>query len=86
LNTEQQRAYSIVTKQSQDDLTGSRKPLRMYLGGAGGTGKSAVIDALTEFFVSTGQERRFRLASFTGVAARNISGMTLHAALMMGDR
>ncbi|KAJ7086287.1 hypothetical protein C8R43DRAFT_829094, partial [Mycena crocata] len=86
LNVEQQRAFSIVTRQSQEDPTCLRKPLRMYLGGAGGTGKSAVIDALTEYFVSTGQERRFRLASFTGVAARNISGMTLHSALMMGDR
>jgi hypothetical protein len=57
----------------------------MYLGGQGGTGKSRVIDALRDFFVDMGQSRRFRLLSYTGVAARNISGMTLHAALMLGD-
>jgi hypothetical protein len=57
----------------------------MYLGGQGGTGKSRVIDALRDFFVGIGQARRFRLSSFTGVAARNISGMTLHAALMLGE-
>ncbi|KAJ7130752.1 hypothetical protein C8R43DRAFT_896013, partial [Mycena crocata] len=82
LNTEQRRAFSLIAEHSQ---TSDSQPLRMYLGGAGGTGKSAVIHALEEFFVSKGESRRFRLASFTGVAARNISGMTLHAALMMGQ-
>ncbi|KAJ7148126.1 hypothetical protein C8R43DRAFT_889203, partial [Mycena crocata] len=86
LNLEQRRAFSIVVDQSKNDPVSSTQALRMYLGGPGGTGKSRVIDALREFFISSGQERRFRLASFTGVAARNISGMTLHAALMLGDR
>ncbi|KAJ7729152.1 hypothetical protein B0H16DRAFT_1237284, partial [Mycena metata] len=57
--------------------------LRMHLGGPGGTGKSRVIDALQDFFVARGESRRFRLSSYTGVAARNISGMTLHSALML---
>ncbi|KDQ54424.1 hypothetical protein JAAARDRAFT_90231, partial [Jaapia argillacea MUCL 33604] len=55
------------------------KPLRMYLGGPGGTGKSRVINALKDFFVQRNQSRRLRLASYTGVAARNIGGMTLHS-------
>ncbi len=55
----------------------------MFLGGPGGTGKSRVIDALKEFFTAKGDSRRFRLASYTGVAARNISGMTLHSALAL---
>ncbi|KAJ7165488.1 hypothetical protein C8R43DRAFT_986564, partial [Mycena crocata] len=58
----------------------------MYLGGQGGTGKSTVINALQDYFVSRGETRRFRLASYTGVAARNISGMTLHSALMLGGQ
>jgi PIF1-like helicase len=58
----------------------------MYLGGAGGTGKSRVINALKEFFIRRGQSRRFRLASYTGVAAKNISGMTVHAALSINQR
>ena len=57
----------------------------MYLGGAGGTGKSRVIHALKHFFVCRGQERRLRLTSFTGVAAQNISGMTIHAALNLNQ-
>ncbi|KAJ7248701.1 hypothetical protein C8J57DRAFT_982601, partial [Mycena rebaudengoi] len=59
--------------------------LRMYLGSPGGTGKSRVIDALRDCFTQRDQERRFRLSAFTGVAARNISGMALHAALIMSQ-
>ncbi|KAJ7779991.1 hypothetical protein B0H16DRAFT_1223117, partial [Mycena metata] len=80
LNAEQARAFSIV---AQHSMASNRDPLRMHLGGPGGTGKSRVIDALQDFFVARKQPRRFRLASYTGVAARNISGMTLHAALML---
>jgi hypothetical protein len=82
LNTEQIRAFKIVAQHSTDRTA---PPLRMYIGGPGGTGKSRVIDALKEFFKQRGEERRLRLASYTGVAARNISGMTLHAALGMGQ-
>jgi hypothetical protein len=83
LNAEQARAFSIVAEHSM--LGAPKNPLRMHLGGAGGTGKSRVINALQDFFIERGQSRRFRLSSYTGVAARNISGMTLHAALMLGD-
>ncbi|KAF8202889.1 hypothetical protein BJ912DRAFT_842231, partial [Pholiota molesta] len=83
LNTEQARAFRIICEHS---LQKDKEPLRMYLGGAGGTGKSRVIQALREFFVRRGQTRRFRLASYTGVAARNISGMTVHAALSLNQR
>lgn len=78
LNSEQARAFRVVCEHSQELRP---DPLRMFLAGAGGTGKSRVIHALTEFFRRRNQGRRFRLSSFTGVAARNISGMTLHAAL-----
>lgn len=78
LNSEQARAFRAVCEHS---LGPRAEPLRMFLAGAGGTGKSRVIQALSEFFRRRNQGRRFRLSSFTGVAARNISGMTLHAAL-----
>ncbi|THU94165.1 hypothetical protein K435DRAFT_668921, partial [Dendrothele bispora CBS 962.96] len=77
LNTEQERAFRIVADHS---LQQGSPQLRMLLHGPGGTGKSHVIHALTEFFRIQGQERRLRLASFTGVAARNINGLTLHSA------
>ena len=60
--------------------------LRVYLGGPRGTGKSRVISALKEFFDQRNQSRRFRLSSYTGVAAKNIAGMTLHATLSLNQR
>ena len=82
LNTEQQRAFEIVAHHTAMD-----KPdqLLMYLGGPGGTGKSRVVNALREFFGVQNEMRRFRLAAYTGVAARNIGGATLHALLQMND-
>ena len=54
LNVEQARAFKIICEQSlQKDV----EPLKMYIGGAGGTGKSRVINALREFFIRRGQER-----------------------------
>ncbi|KAF5326514.1 hypothetical protein D9611_000713 [Ephemerocybe angulata] len=84
LNSEQGRAFKIIAGQaSEQNLV---PPLRMFLGGAGGTGKSRVLDALKEFFTSRGERHRLRLASFTGVAASNISGSTLHSALSLVQR
>ena len=83
LNKEQARAFRIVALHSLEEKP---KPLRMYLGGSGGTGKSRVINALKTFFDRRNQSRRFRLSSYTGVAAKNISGMTLHAALCLNQR
>ncbi|KAF9005688.1 hypothetical protein BDQ17DRAFT_1240074, partial [Cyathus striatus] len=82
LNTEQHRAFSIVAWHS---LSHTTTQLRMYLGGQGGTGKSQVINCLRHYFTSLNQVRRFRLTSFTGVAAQNILGMTLHAALSLNQ-
>lgn len=80
LNTEQRRAFSIVAEHS---MTDKPEPLHMFLGGFGGTGKSRVIHALTSFFEERGQSRRLRLTSYTGIAAWNIAGSTLHAALSL---
>ncbi len=80
LNSEQSKAFRIIAEHS---LEKKRRPLRMFLGGQGGMGKSRVINALRDFFRKRNQKRRFRLALYTGIAARNISGMTLHAALLL---
>ncbi|KZV98824.1 hypothetical protein EXIGLDRAFT_584675, partial [Exidia glandulosa HHB12029] len=80
LNKEQERAFLLVAEQS---MAAHQVPLRMMLSGPGGTGKSRVIHALKDWFDSRNQSRRFRLASYTGVAANNISGMTLHSALCL---
>ncbi|KAI0708651.1 hypothetical protein C8Q76DRAFT_627191, partial [Earliella scabrosa] len=83
LNAEQRRAFSIVAEHS---LLNKPEPLRMFLGGFGGTGKSRVIQALTEYFAERNQSRRLRLSSYTGIAARNIAGATLHTALALRQR
>ncbi|PBK94462.1 hypothetical protein ARMGADRAFT_876623, partial [Armillaria gallica] len=82
LNTEQSHAFKLI---AQHSLESKPKPLQMFLSGAGGTGKSRMINALHDYFERRNQSRRFQLASYTGVAARNISGMTLHAALMLNE-
>ncbi|KAK0469457.1 uncharacterized protein EV420DRAFT_1243120, partial [Desarmillaria tabescens] len=82
LNKEQRWAFFIVAEHS---LQNRPDQLHMFLGGPGGTGKSTVIKALTDFFARRQQERCFRLSSFTGVAAKNISGSTLHALLMLSQ-
>ncbi|KAG1801811.1 uncharacterized protein BJ212DRAFT_1238815, partial [Suillus subaureus] len=83
LNKEQAHTFSLIANHS---LTQSSEPLCMYLGGPGGTGKSHVITAVTEFFNRQGEERQFHLTSFMGVAAHNITGMTLHSALSLNQQ
>ncbi|KZS89907.1 hypothetical protein SISNIDRAFT_400321, partial [Sistotremastrum niveocremeum HHB9708] len=82
LNAQQKLAFRTVCLHS---VSGD-VPLRMYLGGPGGTGKSRVIQALSEWFSRRQQSRRLRLASYTGVAASNIDGATLHSVLMLSQR
>ncbi|KAF9037307.1 hypothetical protein BDZ89DRAFT_910173, partial [Hymenopellis radicata] len=79
-NTEQARLFPLIAEHS---LTHNSPQLRMFLNGPGGTGKSHVINGLREFFELRNQSRRFRLTAYTGVAARNIQGVTLHSALML---
>ena len=83
LNKEQTQAFSMVAEHSCRDKP---EQLRMFLGGPGGTGKSQVINALHTFFQRKREDRRFRLAAYTGVAAHNIQGMTLHAALRLNQQ
>ncbi|KAG1738068.1 hypothetical protein EDD22DRAFT_787297, partial [Suillus occidentalis] len=83
LNDEQCRAFKIIAEHSR---TSNSEPLRMFIGRPAGTGKSRVINALKDFFVKRNQARRFRLTSYMGVAAQNISGMTLHASLFLNQR
>lgn len=78
LNREQHRAFNIIT---QHRISKNKDQLRMYIGDPGGTGKSRVISALEEFFATRGESRLLRLSSYTGIAACNISRMTLHSAL-----
>lgn len=83
LNKEQDRAFRSVAMHAIQDKPCC--PLNLLISGPGGTGKSRVIDALKAFFSAIGQGRRFRLSSYTGVAAKNIKGMTLHTLLSLNQ-
>lgn len=83
LNKEQTVAFKIIATQSMA-RRGFEKPLRMFLSGPARTGKSRVFNALQAYFEAKGQARRFRICSYMGIAAKNVGGMTLHAALCFG--
>lgn len=83
LNSEQERAFRLVATKSMGPAGNS---LRLYIGGSAGTGKSRVLNVLRDFFEQRNQARRFRVCCYMGIAARNVGGMTLHAALSMNDR
>jgi hypothetical protein len=78
LNTEQERAFRIVANHiSSKDVP----PLRMYLGGMGGTGKSQVIKAIKELFEKRKESHRFIVLAPTGTAAALLNGSTYHSIL-----
>ena len=80
LNTKQCIAYYLIINQS---LQTKPEPLSLIITGAAGTGKSRIIHAAHDFLSQKNQSYRFRLASFTGIAAQNIDGLTLHSALAL---
>ena len=83
LDPDQSRTFGIV---AQHASLPRGQQLRMILSGGAGSGKSRVIKALTQFFSDRGENHRFRLAAFMGVAAHNIGGVTLHSALNLNTR
>ena len=83
LNKEQTLAFNIIANQSLK-RRGFDDPLKMFLSGPAGTGKSRVFNALRAFFEAKNQARRFRVCSYMGIAAKNVGGMTLHAGLCLG--
>ncbi|KAJ2916281.1 hypothetical protein MD484_g4135, partial [Candolleomyces efflorescens] len=78
LNTEQKRAFNVVAHHS---LSVSPEPLRMYIGGMGGTGKTQVIKALLKWFEERGEPHRMAVLAPTGAAASIIRGSTYHSFL-----
>jgi hypothetical protein len=58
LNKDQRRAYEIVKGHLQQNLLDEQpRPLRMILYGEGGTGKSKVIQTISEMFLNAGEIR-----------------------------
>ena len=79
LKADQFRAYDIVTWHLEQTLAGKKPPpLRMIVHGEGGTGKSRVIQTVTELFSRRGSKFILLKAAYTGVAASLIDGKTTH--------
>ncbi|KAJ3552042.1 hypothetical protein NPX13_g11212 [Xylaria arbuscula] len=57
-----------------------------YTGGAGGTGKSRIIDALKYVFTATGQPHLLQITGTSGSAAAQIGGTTVHSACGLDAR
>ncbi|OCH84230.1 hypothetical protein OBBRIDRAFT_710297, partial [Obba rivulosa] len=77
------RAFVIAARQLQYRF---KEPLRMYLGGMRGTGKSRVLLALTYFLDQRDKRCRFLVLAPTGSAACLIDGSTYHSALSFGRK
>ncbi|XP_064619484.1 ATP-dependent DNA helicase PIF1-like [Lineus longissimus] len=56
-------------------------PLRLFITGGAGTGKSHTITACTQYLLRSSPQSLQILTAPTGVAAYNINGITLHKAL-----
>jgi len=78
LNEEQECAFRIVGNHASSLAP---EPLRIYLGGMGGTGKSRVIKAITHMFNERKESHRFIVLAPTGTAAVLLNGSTYHRAL-----
>ncbi len=85
LNFEQRQVLYLIgrqffrTKAGEDEET--LKPLRLFVEGPGGTGKTHVVRAVKELFAAHGRQRWLEAAAFMGAAAIVIGGSTLHKLL-----
>jgi chromosomal replication initiation ATPase DnaA len=66
LNDEQDCAYRIIVNHSCSDVP---EQLKMYLGGMAGTGKTHVLQALSQFFSHKKEAHLFVVVAPTGSAA-----------------
>ncbi|KAJ6512503.1 hypothetical protein C8R45DRAFT_812440, partial [Mycena sanguinolenta] len=76
LNSEQDRAFRVFASYASAPQA---EPLKMYLGGMGGTGKSNVFKAILDFFVLRNEEYRFIVLGPTGSTAALLNGSTYHS-------
>ena len=82
LNHRQSIALRLICRQLdriRRDEQGTPQ-LCQFIGGEGGTGKSRIIDAITELFVNKGIRHRLLVTATSGTAAAKINGITIHSA------
>lgn len=78
LDETQKHAFKLITTHA---CKSNPRQMKLFLSGSAGSGKSQVIRALQDFFAIKQESRRLRLTAYTGIAAININGITLHSAL-----
>jgi hypothetical protein len=81
LQTDQHRVYDIIKWHIDQHLAGKGLPqLLMQIHSEGGTGKSKVLQMLTEYFKKTNSLDLLVKVAYTGIAASLINGKTTHIA------
>ena len=83
LNAEQALVFKIVASHSFGFGPRSGDQLLLGLFGAGGTGKSQVIRAITAWFAKCNRANELLLTATTGSAAIKVAGCTVHSAIGM---
>ncbi|KAJ6515716.1 hypothetical protein C8R45DRAFT_811134, partial [Mycena sanguinolenta] len=85
LNDKQILAFLLLVDQAgnQQESKDAVKPLRLLVTGPGGTGKSRIFEAWTEFHALIGAADKLRLTGPTGVVASDIGGSTTHSELSL---
>ena len=79
LTSDQKRAFDIIVWHLDQTLQNqSPPPLRLIIYGEGGTGKSVVIQTVTDAFAARGALYLLIKSSYTGIAASLIDGKTCH--------
>jgi len=80
MNARQSRAHGIIQRHLTAHLNGSSPPqLLMMIMGEGGTGKSTVINAVTDTFKKVEAEKLLAKTATSGVAASLVKGTTVHS-------
>ncbi|KAL1698260.1 hypothetical protein EV121DRAFT_218465, partial [Schizophyllum commune] len=81
LNDRQALAFLILADQvgRQSESTHPLLPTRLLVTGPGGTGKSRIFTAWSEFHKEIGRDDEYRLTAPTGVVASDIGGCTIHS-------
>lgn len=74
LNVDQLRAFEIIRWHIEQTLSGFEpQPLRMIIHGKGGTGKSALLQTVSDYFRAKGMEHRLKKTAYTGKQSIGLS-------------
>ena len=86
MNADQSRVFqtvkTVIEAQSTATTTTDTEILRLFVSGCGGTGKSFLINTIRAW-VQTATGKDVAVAAPTGIASRNINGLTIHGILVL---